>query len=944
MVDSNEFIDSYALAVGELGLEYDLIQLCQYEKAQGDVQAAGALFGLIPDFGYVEKLEKVTTIAIQKDIDTLRERVSTNLLNAINAIKPDQFENKEQARAFDDFLHRIDGSMLTPDSREAFTNLRQRVRMEWVADGAKQEAILAQLAEEREQQRAHRAQLMQFASDQLAYQRDLSKQLMEAEQGQRKRDGEMSGQLKAIDEVLVRHGMQLDEYALALLQGDAVLTEQLGLVVNYLEKQEKEAVEAALKAQEQYRYEGLAKGFAFLGALGEVSGKPALQKISVLGTQGVQVHLAVKQFMGPGVAGMAVLNPMAAIGMAVLSMASAFMKKGPNANELIMKQLQQISQQLATLQDTMEERFKDVRHHLDRMERSMVFHFQQLQYLLIGPVSRQFDRIRYDLNELTALLKVGMEELLLADLNKQFALVESLDKAIIDFASLGQAKVIETLVALSQWVREQSSSKSFTGEALFRGLGARLMARQSLMYFKTASERKAGFDAVLPPMLIIAQQEGWLPHLGVRMPHMGIWEKSLEAYVKLRAISQHASVPYDAKKNELSAIFNQAKTYAAAVNCLVATPDFIEGLRSKVMSLLHALTQQCQAVAAPHADKLKMFALDGVESSTELPTAFSFEYVRGGAAKKKGNRQKPFTKANGMTQLDCLRIVSDKSKQAGAPIFDAVLLQAEKLGLVEFQCRMHRTMSNGGKQVFETDGKRYGLEISLYIKESQERIPLTEATGGHAKWDNAHHNTTHATIESHRRALGLKTKVLPDNIKAAVATVTKLLSDKSEKAKLPFYQVMAEVCLQDDSLLHEVSAYLYLMKCYLMVSPYALDVASVEPFLSLVSEIQEASFNPSSLPSQQKIDDLIRQVPKLIDDVAKAPLLLSLSERVEVDLGVFERGVKALLEFDESLVDCPLPSEPVEGGGLPMRYMLTAQLGSHGHRPPSDPSAAGPPC
>ncbi len=890
MAEGNKFHAEFLYVLKDTNLMADIQQLYIYEELNGEVGAAASILALIPDFGYVEKINTIHQRFSAIEIKNLREKLSTEMLKIITEIKPKEFSTWQEAQEFDQMLHLLDGSMLCEAKREEFLNLRGYVRGEWQARAHEnsefnQEVIIVGLEAEYQAQKLFRNQLTLAHKQQSENQTNALQRLQNISKEQKHTSSQLTQQGKSIQQGFASLGMQIDKQTIVLLQSDAGLSHQLKTVTTYLAIQEQRDVEAALAKEKQTNYDGLNSGFALLGAVGQLSQDPTLQKVAMIGSQSIQIYRAFDQLSE--LSGLAALNPYAAIGMAVLNIASLFMKKGPDPQQIIMKQLEQISRQIANLHETMNHQFSDVKNCLHHIERMIALNARQIQYLA-RPIHRRFDEIQVGIQFIVKQVHTGFQDVLLQGLKKQTLIVEQLEQEIIPKESFTDQQIMKRLSQLAEWLKCNAYNQHFTGMTLLGTstdqLGWAVSAKQCL---KILQGLRTPVE-IIPVLQMYAQQKGWMdPNHGI-LPHTGLWYQALKSYLSLRKCYQdRLQKKYDRENKEFEMILRRAEDQLAASREIFSLPEMLLGTAAALKESLQALSTQYQQLQQLQSQHFQINSALGQAQQPLFPTVenagsqaitvpqnFQFSYVPGKDNKKRRGRQREFTAANGFTQQQCLQLIVDHAATQGIALFDKQLLLAERAGLVEFHCKMHRTMGNGANQIFTTDGKRYGLDIILYIKDTQQRISLTSAKPGRAKWSSAHHKTTKVTIDSHKKALPHWTIVSQPNVQKAVSIVSKLLQKQLQEAREPFYQMVENELLKQNSLLYQAMLQIHLLRFYTFCNRYHFSNIDLSTIYTQLQNL-EASFNNGVQINTQAVDSFFSGVAQLIEVLNAAQLSIN---------------------------------------------------------------------
>lgn len=887
--EKNNYLELFTEQAEKNGLVEDLKTLYFHEKTAGDLETAGAIMALIP---FVDRCERLVQRGHDMHLDQLRENVSEKLLETVEAIKPKEFASWRDVRDFDQFLHLVDGSMLAVKEREVFQNLRQRSRIEWqqrvASEGeSRQQVLLTQMKHEQEQQETYRKTMHDFITQTNYAQERASQKLTQLATTQHAKFSDLNENMQSVKKILSEQGIQIDQHTFLLLQSDAELSAEIRAVADYLQLQENQA-QAQLQSQQRVaNYQGVLDGFGLIAAISQRMKNPMLEKIGGMCTQVVLIHKAMTDL--PKLASVAVLSPYAAIGMAILNIAAIFKKSGSNSHPIILKQFEKISKQIECMHRDMKERFVDIHHHLNRIEQVIIRGFKQITYLVTAPLTRRLDEIHIELQQLTYLVQQGFHDLFLKDLSDCLAHVNSYIEGITP--SVSADKPQEWLVTLANWVKERSYHRQFTGMTLFNEQeGQRVLSISPKRLTTVLQSAHPDGRSVINIFFIVAIDQNWISRLVDPVPHTGIWFQALSMYLTLRYYYVNTlGKEYDPKFLELDQIY--AKTQQG-INSLVelSTSELVvSGLFKKIHDLYVALLNQYQQFRV-------VYQSSEASIVCSISKQYSFNYAT--VVKQHKGHQRDFTAANGLSQEDCLSLIQKTAEQQGLSIFHQEFLLAEKAGLIEFRCRMHRSMKRDKQHKYKTEGKLYGLEIILYVRETQQQFVLTQPTKGYAKYYSAHDHTK-ASIESHKKALPEKTIFLKTNIDLALTIVRRLLDRYVKESQQPFYQRLSNVLLLEHSLANELLMYLQLGKIMSRFScfnyrefDYDQTIGEVNKLLHFCSENTSAA--------QVAINQFFDKLPNLIANLTYDVIPFSMESSNFPSLEDLFRGERMLLEFSKN--------------------------------------------
>lgn len=891
MREENEFYDTFAKVAQESGLITDIQNLDQYEQGVGNAQLVLNYFGLIPVVGdYIDKVSRIALQHDQRRVDELRQRISVKSLRCINEIKLKNFSSEEQSKNFDQFLYRINPFMMNEAAREELTNMRAQARIHWLSasftDAKVDRArILAEIQQENLIQTQYLQQLTASAQQ-------FDTKLRQLQSQQTQEQVVLNKEMKQLQAGLARNEIFLEEKIVLLLQKDMKTAEQLENITAYLAVQEAHKQAERSHQELEALYTGAIRGFELLSSLGRFAQNPFLVKVAVVGNSSVQIHRAVQQI--PHFVGLAVMNPMAVVGMALLNITGLFFKPGPDPHKIIMKQLERISEQINKLQVFIHDKFRDMSNQLYRLEAMVIHNFQKIHYLISIPITRRLEDIHQDLQTLAGVVKIGFQDILLSKFQEHITEVESIDKGIIAVDAFSRSEIIDKLVSFYHWIKISSYNKHFTAMLLIQDdeMHWRTAPKQSVAAFLSIKDSRE----VMPILLVFANQQKWLSYPKGRFPHTGIWLQAVSSYLTLRfKFKEKLKGFYDKEDKEINEINTLCHQHLNEVESLVYNQLPLKNINQRLIELFTELQDQYQSLQLVEKKRhqqssplgqanLNLFSsfdekIISTLVSDKIPKKFSFEYVQGEDKGHRIGRQREFTAANGFTQEDCLRLIHHRAESQGIPLFHKLLLFAEKAELVEFRCRMHRSMSNRGQQRFETEGKLYGLEIILYIRESQEKLRLTHARPGYARWDSADRKTTQTTINSHKRELPNYTEFKNETIGEAILKVKVLIEKRFENEKQIFYQKLSAMWLNKEGLIYKIMLYLCLAQHYLANSQSKIMDWNYEYILKPMQKLVNALENPS-VADHSVIEKYLNEFRSVTQQLSKSTLLIQPADKV----------------------------------------------------------------
>ncbi len=898
---SNDYQQKFQEEAEKNGLINDLAMLYTIEKASGNLKIAGAIMALIPGIDRFEALfQRVQDI----HEDSFRVSFSEKCLATLMKIQPVQFVSWRDAKDFDVFLHSQDGSMFAVKQRESFLNFRQQIRIEWTqkvaSDGEiRQEKMMSELLAEQEKLEIFQNTMYGLMHKSHEAESKASTKLDLIADEQINRFTHLTEAMAKVESLLSTQGIAIDKQTYLLLQSDADLSSQISLVAHYLIEQndlkQRQADERRHQELRIENYQGLIDGFGLLSIIGQRTNNSTLTKISGVCSQTLLIHKAFSELAK--MTSFAALSPYAAIGMAVLNIFSLFMKQGPDSHQVILKQLEQLSKQIESMHRDMKDRFVNLGHYLNHLEHVIIRSFKQINYLITKPVIRSIEEIHSELNQLSYLVQLGFQDLYIKDLSDCVAHINSFIEGITPKISADKPQ--EWLVQLAHWVKDKAYNRQLTSVAVFsENKGLQCLSVPPKKMFSILQKAHPDFRSFINIFFIISVQQSWTTAELSAVPHTGIWLHSLSIYLKLREYSQTKfPMEYDPQFKEIQQIYSQTTRNIASLNELLNEKSIIEGCFKKITALYKAQLEQFKSIQSANLNNFDC----GKLIKYNIPQNFSFEYVKGKNVYKRKGHQRSFTIENGFTEQNVLQLIGETAKNGHIPLFDKTFLLAEKMGLIEFHCIMHRSMSDDRKRIYQTEGKAYGLEITLYIRETQEKFLLTRATPGYAKWTHSGRHDTTKTIDWHKYALPKKTQLDSVNIQLALAKVQHVLDLRIKEQNEPFYQKIAHELQHEWSIANELLQYLQLGKMLHRFTCFGYQDFDYQQAIDQICNLLKAC-NENLLASESPINKFFQDLPNKIEQLITFQPKLTLNNSALEPLQDLLQGRLILQQFLQSRV------------------------------------------
>lgn len=168
---------------------------------------------------------------------------------------------------------------------------------------------------------------------------------------------------------LLENTEELDQKLETLIANNNEVRQQLLIVTENIQQQ-------AEHKRIQENKQGLLDAAGFIGALGQHVGNQDLCRMGTVVHAGVTIATSLAALQGP--MALASLTPVSAIGVAALSLMSAFANKGPNMNQIMLDAIQSLAQQVEKIRQEMHERFDKIDNKLAQIYLRIIDGFCQI--------------------------------------------------------------------------------------------------------------------------------------------------------------------------------------------------------------------------------------------------------------------------------------------------------------------------------------------------------------------------------------------------------------------------------------------------------------------------------------------------------------------------------------------------------------------------------------
>ena len=741
-----------------------------------------------------------------------------------------------------------------------------------------------------------------------------------------------SEKLDTLKDLLLEQGIVLDSNMQNILAVNeknldiSIISAKL-LIENEQRRINNEQIKIKQAEQEKIKqdYQSARNGFNFLSSLGDFTGSKNLSKLGKVGASIVDIKESIGSIKslvdnGGSLISMSAINPYVAIAMGAMKIVSCFMKKGPGAQELIFRQLQEISEQINDLHKDMHKHFREVNLFLASIEQLITRNMQQLKHLIINPVNRKLENIQYDINMLAEYSHSRFNALWLKDLVKYSNQAHSIVDGIIPNQVISQYQISKLLTSLAVWIKKHSYNELFNGVFVCNLSESGFRPQMNYQQISEILEKAIKTDprTMINVPFLFTNSNAFTKHFAA--PNTAIQKYALKFYLALRLYAKKLNINYDPKNVEQNAMLARIDHHILLLNSINESKPMILNIGKNIIKLFEQIKVQYAQLKLIKEKNLNLaidnneqqYKLAGLKSAEEvleqilklqtetIPVNYKFEYAKGGDSKRsKGRgRQREFKSEYGLNEEGALLIVSQACiEKYDRPLFDKIFILAQKMGLIEINCKMHRTMkgkfkqhkpfkSKYGVQEYVSEGEFYGLEVNIFLLDSRKTINICAPTKGYANWLASSKRTTHHTIESHIRALPEKTIANIANIEQAASLIHDLVIKKIIEIKDNLYKVVAAKLLDPNSALNALRMQLNILKLHNIDSNYVLKFAGklfdsqcCDDFLEKIHEI----FSFCKKIELQDNNQLFSDFDKLIDQFTAEAKHLNIENLTIID-------------------------------------------------------------
>lgn len=403
------------------------------------------------------------------------------------------------------------------------------------------------------------------------------------------------------------------------LQLQAIFLEQKKMGKAFAVLMQKAKQEETQKRQAQERdavlmqYTATHSTFAFISALGQATNHQGLQKMGAIGQAGTEIakNLALLTGAVPNVSltGLAMIGPMAAIGMAGLSIFQTLRSKKTNGSGLT-EALKQISEQINALHQLVLTLGREMHGRFDRLEdiiKRVADNMKLLHDVVINEIQSThretkaiLTTIQQDLEQLKELFNTGIKEIYLQPFTKHIDHMQQYLRMLGD----QDKEIAKELVDLMTWLTETKHLSAVNGFwSLPQNNSAEEAWEADLSRHKNVFEMSQNNSALLAYLAVLAST---LPNVTFnninfeQLPNIELFQLGLEHYLlgrsQLSSQRAHQMDPTYESLHQIRAVITNAINFMTQFEA--QKPVIMQGLLHKYVGAQQALINQIEGQTA----------------------------------------------------------------------------------------------------------------------------------------------------------------------------------------------------------------------------------------------------------------------------------------------------------------------------------------------------------
>ena len=213
--------------------------------------------------------------------------------------------------------------------------------------------------------------------------------------------------------------------------------------IKKLESKREELIKSASQDQEEFNYRAklyqeAGHATTIAGVFLALTGNPEAQRAVNVAQNAIKAAQAIDTILNADLAGQmagaSTLGPYAVLAVAVFNIFQSFQKKGPSVEEVILQQIQKLSELMIDIHKSLNSRFDRLEYILDQSVYVLLKNFQNIHYRLndiddaIAEMSRILDRVENKIDILSINNDENFSEELIDDYRKTARFIFDYDK------------------------------------------------------------------------------------------------------------------------------------------------------------------------------------------------------------------------------------------------------------------------------------------------------------------------------------------------------------------------------------------------------------------------------------------------------------------------------------------------------------------------------------
>ncbi len=360
----------------------------------------------------------------------------------------------------------------------------------------------------------------------------------------------------------------------------------------------------ALEKKRQQDYQSAKVFLGFLDKLGEGIHIKPLSNIAQAGGHLLDAYEAINSLSGfTSLTSVAALGPIGALGGAVLGIISLFGGGGPSPTQIILNQIQHLSEQIADLRNFLSENFNQL-YKLHEATLNTIYHgFNVLTLELDNQVgsmrldlTERLDKISVAILYIARQISLDIRELALQNLRETYHSTQTWIEAGQNNPIAGNPadKIPELALRLSFWASSESTSILYTGRTIYQTSPPNPVLRDILYAELNNPELQEDIltSSLIGYLASFYKKNGDKKITAAidenRMPNARIWFDTAQRYLALKKAFLHYDA--DPANYQIEEILKAGVTIISFVNAIATDMVFWKFMCSRYENLTQAVS------------------------------------------------------------------------------------------------------------------------------------------------------------------------------------------------------------------------------------------------------------------------------------------------------------------------------------------------------------------